>query len=131
METEAEAFYAQWPEKMHQVQEQMPEAARAFTSLFQSLMKPGALSLREKELIALGIGLAARCAPCINTHIEKSLHAGATREQVLETAAVAVVMQGGPAFTALPKVIEALDAIQSRNGGGGSSQVTEFDAILR
>lgn len=111
IQTEAEAFYDRWPEKMAEVKAQVPEIARAFGSLFQSLIKPGALSVREKELIALGMALALRCVPCINTHVEKSLKAGATREQILETAAVAVVMQGGPAFTTLPKVIEALDAL--------------------
>ena len=131
MQTEAEAFYNQWPEKMREVKEQAPEVARAFASLFQSLMKPGTLSVREKELIALGIGLAVRCVPCINTHIEKSLHAGASREQILETAAVAVVMQGGPGFTILPKVIEALDAIQNQEQLAAPASCIESEAVVR
>jgi alkylhydroperoxidase/carboxymuconolactone decarboxylase family protein YurZ len=57
------------------------------------------------------MGLALRCDPCVYAHVEKALRAGATREQVLETAAVAVMMQGGPAYTYLPKVVEALDAL--------------------
>ena len=71
----------------------------------------GAVTVREKELIALGIGIALRCDACVYAHIEKALHAGATREQVMETAGVAVMMQGGPGFTYLPKVVEALDAL--------------------
>jgi alkylhydroperoxidase/carboxymuconolactone decarboxylase family protein YurZ len=46
-------------------------------------------------------------------HVEKALKAGATREQVMEAAGVVVMMQGGPAYTALPKVVEALDALKN------------------
>ena len=42
------------------------------------------------------------------------MKAGANREQILETASVAVMMSGGPGYTYLPRVVEALDAIQER-----------------
>ena len=65
----------------------------------------------EKELIALGVGIAMRCDPCINLHVQKCIEAGATRAQIVEVASVVVMMQGGPGYTYLPKVIEALEAI--------------------
>ena len=74
-------------------------------------MKAGALSVLEKELMALAIGLAVRCENCIYSHVQAAVHAGATRVQILEAAGVAVLMQGGPAYTYLPRVIEALDAL--------------------
>ncbi|MGP0065462.1 MAG: carboxymuconolactone decarboxylase family protein [Isosphaeraceae bacterium] len=55
-----------------------------------------------EELIALGIGLAQRRTPCISLHVQGCLKAGASREQILEAAGLAVVMQGGPAFTHVP-----------------------------
>ena len=66
-----------------------------------------------KELIALAIGLALRCENCMYAHIQACLRAGATREQVLEAAGVAVLMQGGPTYTYLPRVVEALDALSA------------------
>jgi AhpD family alkylhydroperoxidase len=86
---------------------------KAFGGLFQTAMKDGAMTAREKELVALGIGLAVRCDNCIYAHVQKAVRAGATREQVLETAGVAVMMQGGPAYTYLPRVVEALDALET------------------
>jgi len=62
--------------------------------------------------LALAIGMSVRCEPCIYIHVEKALKAGATREQVLEAAGVAVMMQGGPTYTYLPKVVEALDELK-------------------
>jgi AhpD family alkylhydroperoxidase len=98
---------------MQQAKAQAPDVGRAFAGLFQAIMKPGALSVREKELIAMSIGLAVRCLPCVNLHVQKCLQAGATREQVLEAAGVAVMMQGGPTYTWLPTVVEALDAAET------------------
>jgi len=94
------------------MKEQAPDAVNGFAAMFSKIMKDGALSLREKELIALGIGVVQRCAPCIRLHVQKSLDAGATKEQILEAASVAVMMGGGPAYTHVPLVVETLEALQ-------------------
>jgi AhpD family alkylhydroperoxidase len=105
-------FFENWPGKRQQIKEQASDVARGFGGFYQATMKDGALSVREKELIALGIALAQRCTPCINLHVQGCIKAGAAREQVLEAAGVAVVMQGGPAFTHFPEVIAALDHLR-------------------
>ncbi|MBN8596390.1 MAG: carboxymuconolactone decarboxylase family protein [Planctomycetes bacterium] len=86
-----------------------PDIGKAFGPFFQGLMKEGALSVREKELIALGIGVALRCEPCIYAHVEKCVKSGATPEQIMEAAGVAVMMQGGPAYTYAPVVARAVE----------------------
>ena len=111
MASDSEKFFSEWPARLEKAKTAMPDAVRGFGGLFAAVMKEGALSVREKELIALGIGMATRCDPCIHLHIQKSVEAGASREQILEAASVAVMMQGGPTFTYLPKVVEALEAL--------------------
>lgn len=54
-------FYHQWKEAHGKMQELIPNVMRGFGGLFQAAMKQGALSVREKELIALGVALAERC----------------------------------------------------------------------
>ncbi len=100
--------YAAWSQSMKDMKGRTPEIAKSFGGLFQGLMGQGALSVREKELVALGIALSQRCEPCIWSHVEKCIKAGATAEQVAEVAAVGVVMGGGPTYTYVPKVLEAL-----------------------
>ena len=114
MSTDARSFYREWPSRMSHAKAAASDAAKGFGGLYQGVMKPGAMSVREKELVALGIGMAIRCEPCIFVHVEKALKAGATREQIMETAGVAVMMQGGPTYTYLPVVVEALDAMESK-----------------
>lgn len=91
-----------------------PEIGKAFGQMFQALMKDGALSVKQKELIALGIGVAVRCEPCIHLHVEKSLHAGATSAEIMEAAGVAVMMGGGPVSTYAPVVAAALDHFEKQ-----------------
>lgn len=115
MSSKTAAFFDQWGANQQAMKESAPNIARGFGGMFQALMKEGALSVREKELIAMAIGLAVRCEPCINLHVDKCLKAGATREEILEAAGVAVVMQGGPSFTHVPEVIHALDHLEGKS----------------
>jgi AhpD family alkylhydroperoxidase len=111
MFTNAETYYENNPVAMKPVRASMPDLLKGFGALHQSAMKPGTLTVLEKELMALSIGLAVRCENCVYAHVQASMNAGATREQILEAAGVAVLMQGGPTYTYLPRVIEAMDAL--------------------
>lgn len=112
MPTNAENYYQHNAEASRSVKAEMADAVKGFGALHQATMKAGTLTELEKELIALGIGLAMRCENCIYAHVKASVAAGATRTQILEAAAVALMMQGGPTYTYLPRVTEALDALK-------------------
>ena len=112
---DATAFYTSWPATMNATKARAPEIGKAFSGMFQALMKDGeeggqgGLSVKYKELIALGIGVASRCEPCIYAHVEKCLKSGASSKEIMEAAGVAVMMGGGPVYTYTPVVAAALD----------------------
>lgn len=110
MSEKVKAFHEKFKKDMGKLQALAPDALKGFGSLFSAVMKDGALSLKHKELIALALGVSMRCEPCINLHVKKCLDCGATKEEILDAAAVAVVMQGGPSYTYLPMVLDALEA---------------------
>lgn len=111
MATKAKEYYENNAAAMRPVRSAMPDLVKGFAALHQAAFKAGALPVAQKELIALAIGLALQCENCIYGHVDAALRAGATREQILEAVGVAVLMQGGPSYTYLPRVIEALDAL--------------------
>jgi AhpD family alkylhydroperoxidase len=113
MSTSAE-FYETWPQRMNAVKALAPDLGRTFGPFFRDLMKDGALPVKQKELIALGIGIASRCEACIYTHVEKCLKAGATQPEIMEAAGVAVMMGGGPVYTYTAVVAEAVEACVDR-----------------
>jgi AhpD family alkylhydroperoxidase len=56
----------------------------------------GALDVKTKELIAIGISVAVRCDDCIAFHVKAAVERGATREEILETLGMAIYMGAGP-----------------------------------
>jgi AhpD family alkylhydroperoxidase len=110
MSDSAKEFFGQFAQDMEKMQELTPNSVNGFMGMFKKIMGEGALTVREKELVALGIGLSKECVPCIRMHVKKALDAGAKKEEILEAAEVAVMMNGGPSYTHLPYVIEALEA---------------------
>jgi len=86
-----------------------PETAKGFSALHHASMKAGALDEKQKELIALAIGISSRCADCIGFHVRSAIKVGATRDEVSEAIGVAVMMGGGPAYMYGAKALEAYD----------------------
>jgi AhpD family alkylhydroperoxidase len=114
-------WYATTGARFANVRRNTPETGQAFQAMHQALMKPGALSALEKELIALGIGLAVRCESCIFAHVKACRRLGATREQILEVIGVATLMGGGPVWSHAPLVVEALDALDALDGAADAA----------
>jgi AhpD family alkylhydroperoxidase len=105
------AFLEKFKGDFEKMKQAAPDMVKGFGGLFLNIMKDGALKRKEKELVALGIAVAQCCEPCITLHVQKCLEAGNTAPEILEAATVAVMMQGGPAYTHIPIVLEALEAL--------------------
>lgn len=88
---------------------ELPEVMKHLDGLFQTSLADGALSVKEKELIVIGISVATHCEPCILVHVEKALAAGATKAEILEAYGVAIAMGGGPAMAYVPLVLKSLE----------------------
>lgn len=70
----------------------------AFMGFSSAALQDGELSVKIKELIAVGIAVHTGCEFCIAHHVEKCIQAGATEEEIAEACGVAVLMGGGPAL---------------------------------
>jgi len=70
----------------------------AFTQFSKKVFADGALSTKDKELIALAVAHTTHCPYCIDMHTRKAKAAGATEEQIAEAIFVAVNMSAGATF---------------------------------
>ena len=84
-----------------------------FTQLRVAATSEGALSQKIKQLIALAIGVTVRCDGCIAYHVHDAVRAGATRQEIMETVGIAVLMGGGPAMVYGCEALEALDQFEA------------------
>ena len=94
----------------------------AFVQLNASTTAAGALDTRTKQLIALGISITARCEGCIAYHVHDAIRAGATRQEILETLGIAILLGGGPALIYACQALEALEQFMASGVGSKSSE---------
>jgi AhpD family alkylhydroperoxidase len=89
-----------------------PDVMKTFSAMGRAAHGGSALDGATKELIALAIGVATRCAPCIAYHTEGALKAGASREAIAETLGIAVYMGAGPSVMYAAQALEAADQLR-------------------
>jgi AhpD family alkylhydroperoxidase len=102
-------YHKHLEERLAQLGRDLPGPMSGFARLHKKSVEEGTLSARVKELMALAVSIAVRCEGCIAYHVHDAIAAGATRQQLLETIGVAVMMGGGPA---LMYAAHAEDAIE-------------------
>ncbi len=71
------------------------ELADKFFAWYGAVFADGALSAREKALIALAVAHAVQCPYCIDAYTQESLKNGADLEQMTEALHVACAIRGG------------------------------------
>ena len=89
--------------------EQRPSVARALYKYKKEIFKPGALTVREKELIAVALSCLLRCETCLEFHADMAMEAGATKEDLRETLDVTMYMTGPSTLmwsSAIEKVVQ-------------------------
>lgn len=69
----------------------------------------GALSAKHKRLIALGVALGRGCTNCILGQTMRALETGASTEEILETAGVAVAIGGTMGMAESLRVVKLLE----------------------
>jgi alkylhydroperoxidase/carboxymuconolactone decarboxylase family protein len=69
--------------------------ADKFFDYYGEVFKEGALTAREKSLIALAVAHAVQCPYCIDAYTSDTLEKGVTEEQMMEAVHVAAAIRGG------------------------------------
>ncbi len=76
-----------------------PAAMAAFQALDKAALADGAIPVKYKELIALGVALTTQCPYCLALHSKAAVAAGATPEELAEATFIAVALRAGAALT--------------------------------
>ena len=78
-----------------EIGENQPELAKKFFEWYGAVFQDGALSAREKALIALAVSHAVQCPYCIDCYSKDCLRKGADLDQMTEAVHVAAAIKGG------------------------------------
>jgi AhpD family alkylhydroperoxidase len=89
-----------------------PEMMKGFGDLAAAATKDGVLDKKTKELIALALGVAARCDGCLGFHTQALARLGANRQEIIETLGMATYMGGGPSLMYAADALSAFEQTQ-------------------
>lgn len=94
---------------MKALQRDIPDVMSGFHAMSKAATSEGALTTKEKEYIALAIGVAGHCDGCIGFHTKALVREGVTREEFTEVLGVAVYMGGGPSLMYAAEALQAFE----------------------
>lgn len=69
--------------------------AKKFFDYYGEVIAEGALTQREKSLIALAVAHTVQCPYCIDAYSHDALEKGCSEEQMMEAVHAAVAIKGG------------------------------------
>jgi AhpD family alkylhydroperoxidase len=89
----------------------LPQSYKGLKEMAQPAYTDGVLSAKVKRLMCLALALGASCTNCVLAQFHGALDAGATKEEFLETLAVAAAMRGNTGVAESQRVIELMDEL--------------------
>jgi 4-carboxymuconolactone decarboxylase len=81
--------------RFHEIERGNKELARKFFDWYEAVFAAGALSQREKSLIALAVAHAVQCPYCIDAYSRDALEKGSNLDEMTEAVHVAAAIRGG------------------------------------
>ena len=85
--------------KVKEMNSLAPAVMKAFWEFDKLAVAEGAIPVKYKELIAIGVALTTQCPYCISIHTGKARKAGATDAEIVEAGMVAASLRAGAAVT--------------------------------
>src|SRR5262249_47538022 len=85
--------------RLEKMDENAPDSIRAFWAFSRAIFADGALTVQQKQVIAVAVALTTQCPYCIELHDKAARDAGATDAQLTEAALVAAAIRAGGAVT--------------------------------
>jgi alkylhydroperoxidase/carboxymuconolactone decarboxylase family protein len=88
-------YQSQDLKKFKNISDWSPELGKKFFDYYNSVFDEGALSAREKSLIALAVAHTVQCPYCIDAYTQDGLERGIDKEEMMEAVHVAGAIRGG------------------------------------
>jgi 4-carboxymuconolactone decarboxylase len=86
-----------------------PELAEKFFAYYNAVFQEGALTAREKSLIALAVAHAVQCPYCIDAYAADALQKGSNVDEMMEAVHVAAAIRGGASLVHGVQTLNHLD----------------------
>jgi len=88
-----------------------PELARKFFDYYNAVFAAGALTEREKAIIALAVAHAVQCPYCIDAYTQACLERGSNVAEMTEAVHVANAIRGGASLVHGVQMLKVADKL--------------------
>ena len=102
-------YQSQDLKKFKNITDWSPELGTKFFEYYNSVFQEGALSSREKSLIALAVAHTVQCPYCIDAYTQDGLQRGIERNEMIEAVHVAAAIRGGASLVHGVQMMEVYD----------------------
>jgi AhpD family alkylhydroperoxidase len=93
--------------KLGKLGKNAPEGFKGYANFSATVMKPGKLSGKFKEIIAVAVAHATQCPYCIDVHTKNAAKAGATNEELSEAVLVTSAILASGAYAHIANMIQS------------------------
>lgn len=107
--------FAETRNNLRSLRKAIPDTFAGFVHMEKAAGAEGALTHKEKELIAIGIAVALRCEDCIVSHVSACFRAGVSRQELAEALGTAIQMSGGPGLMYASKALACYDEVEAKS----------------
>lgn len=109
-----EAALQEYKEGLGLFTKKMPKLAESYNAFTKTCFEEGALSQKQKQLIALGISIYSQDEYCIIYHTKGCLDNDCSEDEILETVGITAAFGGGAAMSqAVTLVQQAMEELKS------------------
>jgi len=99
--------------KFGNITEWSEELGEKFFEYYNSVFKEGALSAREKSLIALAVSHVIKCPYCIDAYTKDGLQRGVTKEEMMEAVHAGAAIESG---ASLVHAVQMMNKVNKLDG---------------
>lgn len=114
MKYDPQALLEEFNQLMGDIKRTIPEQYDVFIAEKEKLMKSGKVPEKTKWLLMLVAAVAQKCPVCIPRAVKHCLEHGYTKEEMLESCMVAVLLGGSSAMTYVTFVDKAIAELQKK-----------------
>jgi alkylhydroperoxidase/carboxymuconolactone decarboxylase family protein len=97
--------------KFGKITEWSEDLGTKFFEYYNSVFEEGALSAREKSLIALAVAHTEQCPYCIDAYTKDGLKRGITKEEMMEAVHVGAAIKSGATLVVSVQMMNKVDKL--------------------
>lgn len=84
---------------------------KSYQAFTQSIKKDSSIDAKNQSLILIACSILSQCDLCISLHVQNAASSGASRDEIIDAALLAVAMGGSPKMMYMKYVYEEADKL--------------------